>query len=219
MKPLLILLFIACFVSMPGWAQDSLIRSLEVEVCQALAKEKKISNEVYRNIFEQSLRQQHTVFAEECLKKFGDSTNDSQEKFANQIFDSISVQLVYSCRPYYRFIDEVRYDGILGQNKDSVVRQINIMNASSPELWTASTFTKRGILFLQVARLDFALLDFEEALRMDPVAIQAMYGKAWVLELKKRYEEAFDLYQRLYILTGNNMYQIFAAVVERKKGK
>lgn len=219
MKPFQLLFSLFFLGSLSSRAQDSLFRSLEADVCQALAKEKNITNEVYRNIFEQSIRRQHAFFAEECLKKFGDSTGDSQEKFSSQIFDSISVQLVFSCRPYYRFIDEVRYEGILGLNKDSIVRQINIMNASSPELWTAATFTKRGILFLQVARLDFALLDFEEALRMDPVAIQAMFGKAWVLELKKRYDEAFDLYQRLYILTGNNMYQVFAAVAERKKGK
>ncbi len=219
MKPFQFLVFLFVLGTLGSRAQDSLFRSLETGVCLGLAKEKTVTNTGYRQIFEQSLEQQHAAFLEQCMKKFGDSSKESQEKFTDLLFDSLSVQLVYSCRPYYRFIDEIRYEGILGQNKDSVIRQINMMNASSPELWTASTYTKRGILFLQVARLDFALLDFEEALRIDPVATQAMYGKAWVLELKKRYQEAFDLYQKLFILTGNNMYQVFAAVVERKKGK
>lgn len=204
-------------VSLSLQAQDALFDKLERDICLQLSKEKKITNPVYRQIFEQSISENRKSFLEECLLKLNDSSQAQQEKYKEWLFDSLSVQMVYFCRPYFRFIDEVRYDGILGLNKDSIAKQINFMNSNYFEAWSSESYIKRGILFLQVARLDFALQDFEEALRLNPVAIQAMYGKAWVLELKKQYDEALDLYKKLSILTNNNMYNIFAAVVERKK--
>lgn len=212
----LFLIFIT--VSLSLQAQDTLFDKLEKDICLQLSKEKKITTENYRQLFEQSIRQNRNSFLEECLRKYNDSSQAQQEKYQEYLFDSLSVQLVYFCRPYYRFIDEVRYEGILGLNKDSIANLINNMNSIYSDSWTQANYTKRGILFLQVARLDFALQDFEEALRIDPLAIQAMYGKAWVLELKKRYDEAYDLYKKLSLLTKNNMYEIFAAVVERKRG-
>lgn len=211
----LVLLFSSCCFSLQ--AQDSLFNQLKTEICLKLSKEPKITSASYRQLFEQSISQHRDSFLEECLRKFSDSSQAQQEKYTEYLFDSLSVQLVYSCRPYFLFIDEVRYDGILGLNKDSIAKLINNMNSTFSDSWTQSNYTKRGILFLQVAKLDFALQDFEEALLIDPLSIQAMYGKAWVLELKKRYDEAYDLYLKLSMLTRNNMYKIFAAAVERKK--
>jgi tetratricopeptide (TPR) repeat protein len=71
--------------------------------------------------------------------------------------------------------------------------------------------------YFQISDLNLALNDFDSALQLDKTALQAIYFKAWTLELQKKYEESNLLYTQLVTLTGKNFFRVFAAIVQRKK--
>jgi len=78
-------------------------------------------------------------------------------------------------------------------------------------------YTQRGIMNIQVSKMDSALSDFDNAIKLDQNTIQDKFLKAWVLETIKRFDEALTIYKDLTSKTNNIIFKINEAIVRRKK--
>jgi len=70
---------------------------------------------------------------------------------------------------------------------------------------------------IQVSKMDSALSDFDNAIKLDQNTIQDKFLKAWVLETIKRFDEALTIYKDLTSKTNNIIFKINEAIVRRKK--
>lgn len=153
----------------------------------------------------------------ECKALYNDTSYQAGYKFGQDLYGRISVSMIYSCDPYYRLMDTLRYSALHGLNMDSVKNIILTLNKTDPKTWDKDFFTQRGVMYFQVSDFDNALKDFDNAIKLDQYALQSIYFKAWTFEVKKNYDEAILLYTNLARLTKKNDFNIFAAIAQQKK--
>ena len=175
-------------------------------------------NEVdFLNCFQKATEKNSELILKECKALYNDTSYQTGYKFGQDLYGRISVSMIYSCKPYFDFMDTLRYSALKRLDKDTVTAAINNISKSDNKTWNADIFTQRGVMYFQIADYDNALKDFDSAIKLDQYALQSIYFKAWTLEIKKNYDEAYLLYSNLATLTKKNDFNIFAAIAKQKK--
>jgi tetratricopeptide (TPR) repeat protein len=212
------LIFIASlFAVSVSFGQDSLEKKVSSDVCNCIDHSNTLTEKEFLNCFQAGITKNSDLFIKECIALYNDTTYETGYKFGQELFGRISVSMIYSCKSYYHLMDTLRYTELRGLNKDSIKNVILDMNKSDPQAWNSAFFTERGVMYFQISELENALSDFNNAIRLDQNAIQSMYFKAWVLEIKGNYDEAFLLYSALAISIKKTEFNIFAAIAKQKK--
>src|SRR5690242_2412974 len=147
----------------------------------------------------------------------GEITKETINKFSQDLLSKMSVSLVNDCDAYYKFMDTSRNSIYRDINKDSVKKSIQHMNNMNSENKDKSFFIKRGEMYFEISDLRGALANFNSALKLDSNSVLANYFKAWILERKGNYEEAYNICNKLTLLSDKVKYKILAAILKRKK--
>lgn len=213
-----ILIFIcSLFFVITSFGQDSLDKRVSLDICTCINQAKNLTEEEFLNCFQTAMQKNRELIIKECKSLYNDTSDQTGYKVGQELYGRISVSMIFSCKSYFNLMDTLRYSALQGLNKDSIKKVILKMGKSDPKTWDKDFFTQRGVMYFQVPDLDNALNDFNSAIKLDQYALQSIYFKAWTLELKKNYDEAFSLYSNLALLTKKNDFNIFAAIVKQKK--
>jgi tetratricopeptide (TPR) repeat protein len=214
-----ILIIFSVVFTLTSYGQETLEKKLSSFTCNCINNTKNLKEEDFVNCFQNAMDSNIDLILKESNLLYNDTTYETGYKFGQEIFERISVSMIYSCKPYYNLVDSLRYVAIQGINKDSVIATIISMNKSDTKYWDEDFYTQRGVMYFQISDLDNALKDFDKAINLDQNALQSIYFKAWSLELKKNFDEAFLLYSNLATLTKKNYFNIFAAIAKQKKNR
>lgn len=213
-----VLLFITTIlISSVAFGQDTIEVKISSDVCSCMTRIKDLSKDNFADCFQEGIEKNSPLL----LKQYETLDKDTSEEAASisgrELYNRLSVNMIFSCPVYYKIIDSLRYTSLSNISKDSVKNQIVSMGKDDSETRDRDFFTRRGVMNFQIANLDSAIADFENAIKLDPYAFQSMFFKAWVLELKKNYDEAISLYTQLATLTQKNDFKIFVAIAQKKK--
>ena len=212
-----LLFIITLLFSTPSFGQDSLDKKFSIDVCNCINQTKNFTEADFLSCFQTAMEKNNELILKECKTLYNDTSYQTGYKFGQELYGRVSVSMVYSCKTYYNLMDTLRYSALQGLDKDSIKNEIQNMSKSDPKTWNKDFFTQRGVMYFQISDLDNALKDFDNAIKLDQYALQSIYFKAWTLELKKNYDEAFLLYSNLALLTKKNDFNIFAAIIKQKK--
>jgi tetratricopeptide (TPR) repeat protein len=210
-------LIISILTTSISFGQSILDKNVSIEVCNCISQSKNLNEEDLFNCFQKAMEKNSDLILIECKTLYNDTSFQTGYKFGQELYGRISVSMIYSCKSYYNLMDTLRYSALQGLDKDSINAVISKMNKNDTNAWNADSFTQRGVMYFQIADLDNALKDFDNAIKLDPDALQSIYFKAWTLEIKKNYDEAFLLYSNLATLTKRNDFNILAAIAKQKK--
>jgi tetratricopeptide (TPR) repeat protein len=212
------LLILFCwFFSLTSFAQDTLDTRISEELCLCLTGKTNISVDVFKECFLTAglkYEKQIETRGRALEKKRPDLT---AEKQGEQLFERISVNMIYTCDSYYKFMDTLRSSVLRGFDRDSISKVIRLGKPDKMQANTAEYHINRGVLYMIVSDFGNALSSFEEAIRLDDQAYLGVYYKSWTLEFLQKYDEAFLLYNELARKTKNTDFDVFAAIVDRKR--
>lgn len=212
------LLFIALiFISSFTYGQDTLDKIISDDLCTCINNTKNITQKDFLDCLQTVMQKNSKLIIKECYALYKDTSDEVGYKFGHDLYERISVSMIYSCNSYLTLMDSSRYSELKGINKDSVRNSILEISKQDKTKWGKDFFTQRGVMFFKVSDLNNALKDFNAALKQDQNALQCIYLKAWTLELLKNYDEAFSLYSNLAVITKKNEFNIFAAIAKQKK--
>jgi tetratricopeptide (TPR) repeat protein len=185
--------------------------------CNCISKLKSATKENYTGCFAQAINSNHKLIYAQSWKLYKDTSYQSLFKVGKELYDKESIKMIYSCRSYFLLMDTLRFSDKLNENKHSIKKEIAKLNKLDNTKWTKEFFSRRGILYFQLAILDSALIDFNKALELDKGLLEIQYFKAWTLELQKKYDEAIEIYRRLFSILKRDEFKIFEAIAIRKK--
>jgi len=214
MKPYLLALTL--FIVYDSAAQNALDSIFSSDVCHCLHHNTILSPTDFQNCYLRATNQNYKQIDKQ-IKLHTDTLHPSARSFANRMYERISVNMIYSCPDYFKLIDTWRYTEMYGVNKDSIKNEIGKMNNNSAYGRDELFYTNRGMMYFKISDLDNALKDFELALLLNSGSIQSLIFKAWCLELKQKFDEAYSIYMQLAAISGKNEFNILAAMVRLKK--
>ena len=213
----ILLVLVSVVIESISFGQNRLEEKISVDVCGCISQTKILSEENFLYCFQKALEKNGDLILNECKTLYNDTSYQAGYKLGQELYRRLSVSMIYTCKPYYNLMDTLRYSALRGLDVDSIRTSIAKMSISDSTTWNRDFFTQRGVMYFQVADLDNAIRDFDNAIKRDQHALQSIYFKAWALEIKKKYDEAFLLYTNLASLTKRNDFNIFAAIVKQKK--
>jgi tetratricopeptide (TPR) repeat protein len=207
------------FIFTASFGQSTLDKKYSNDVCACLdsLKGHTLNEQNFTDCFQTAMQQNSVLILEEVKKKYGDTSEANGYKFGQELWNRVSVSLIYTCNTYYNLMDTLRYSALKGLNKDTIKATITTLNKTDLKKWNKDFYTERGVMYFQLADFDNALQDFDNAIKLDTNSLQSIYFKAWLLEIRRKYDEAINLYDRLFLLTRRNDFKIFAAIAGRKK--
>jgi len=215
MRPLILILTL--FISTVSNGQSNLEEHLSKAFCNCFSNQKTPSIVHVQNCFFKASQENQDSLFTAIKSQYGEISKETINKFSQALLSKMSVSLVNDCNAYYKFMDTSRNSIYRDINKDSVKKSIQRMNTMSSENRDKSFFIKRGERYFEISDLRRALTDFNSALQLDSNSVLANYFKALVLERNGNYEEAYNICNKLTLLSNNLKYKILAAIVKRKK--
>src|ERR1051326_888728 len=199
-------------------AQDSLDAKFGQSACNCFGTGKDwYTTENFSACFEKSMRENSDAIIAACKKMYGDTSKASALKYGNELWGRLSITLIASCDVYYHSIDSLRYVDLKKLDRDSIKKVIVYVSTGNKMTGDAPYFLHRGVMYFETENYKKALLDLDNCLKRDSANGQAIFYKAWSLELLKRFDEAKKLYDSLAKNSGKSEFLIFSAIAERKK--
>jgi tetratricopeptide (TPR) repeat protein len=215
MRPLILILTL--FISTVSNGQSNLEEHLSKAFCNCFSNQKTPSIVHVQNCFFKASQENQDSLFTAIKSQYGEISKETINKFSQGLLSKMSVSLVNDCNAYYKFMDTSRNSIYRDINKDSVKKSIQRMNTMNSENRDKSFFIERGERYFEISDLRRALTDFNSALQLDSNSVLANYFKALVLERNGNYEEAYNICNKLTLLSNNLKYKILAAIVKRKK--
>jgi tetratricopeptide (TPR) repeat protein len=210
-------LIFTLFISATTVGQSTLDKKLSATFCDCFSSIQSQSiNDVQNCFLKASQANQDSLFMA-IKSQYGEISNETINRFSQNLLSRMSVSLINDCDAYYKFMDTSRNSIYRDVNKDSVRNAIQVIINKNSENWGKSFFIQRGEMYFEISDLHNALADYNSALKLDSNSVLANYFKAWILERNGNYNEAYDICNRLTLLSSNIKYKILAAIVNRKK--
>lgn len=208
---------IIVLAALSGNSQSKFEKAIATTVCECIDKFKNMDEERFTECFGESMSKNEDLLMEEFKKLGLEETEEAGYKFGQEVFKKMSVSLVYSCKNYAKFMDDVRMTAFRDIDKDSIKTLLQSQAKAETSPKDQAFLTQRGINYFLVGEFGSALNDFNAVLREDDKAYQAKFMKAWALEKQQQYDEAIKIYTELAGIMKKDEFKIFAAICEQKK--
>ncbi|MEP7373892.1 MAG: hypothetical protein ABI675_10915 [Chitinophagaceae bacterium] len=215
MKAFISIIFVLILSSTFG--QNNVIDFVSDDVCKCIMLAKNLTTDTFRNCLNNSLEKNKDSISKSNIFPNKDASGEAASKLTKQIYSLVSVKMIYSCNPYFNLIDTSRYFEIHRLNQDSIKSEIQNISKIDASKQDKDFFMERGVMYFQISDLDKALVDFDKFLQLYKWSFTTIYFKALTLERKGDYNDAIELYNKLARVTGQNYFNIFAAIATRKK--
>jgi tetratricopeptide (TPR) repeat protein len=212
--------FLLSITLLSAGQNDTLAKRFAVASCDCFGKTgaaKNLNEDIFMDCISATLEENNGLIMNECLRMYGDTTEESAYKFGKQLFENIKVDLVYDCYDFFVFMDSLRYTALTGLNEDSLKREFNWFNKKNKAPDSSTFYTDRGVLKLQLKDTGGAYDDLDKAVRLNKDNISAHLFRGWVLEMRKEYVKAMNDFQYVADATGDSNYKMIVAIVDRKR--
>lgn len=213
-------LIIGSIFSATAQGQSSFDKTYSTDICNcfdSLKQEKALNENSFPLCFQITIEKNPSAFIKECLTLYGDTTEETGNKFGKEIAERMSISLVSSCKTYFIMTDSLRYDDYKNLNKDSLKNQVRKMETVTISKRDKDFYDGRGLLYFQLGQYDKSLQDINIVLGLDPNDVKNIFTKAWIDEIKGNYPEAITLYERAEHISNIKAFEIFIAIAKRKK--
>ncbi|MDP4263839.1 MAG: hypothetical protein Q8941_15030 [Bacteroidota bacterium] len=199
---------------------DTLAQKFSKTVCDCFGetrKQKGLSEDAFGECIAQVITQNNDQVMRECLRVYGDTSEESAYKLGKALFDKIKIGLVDDCYDFFILMDSLRYSAFTGLNEDSLKKELKWFDSKIKAPDSSTFYTDRGILKLQLKDINGACHDLEKAVRLQEDNVAARLFRGWAMEMKKEYEKAISDFQYVAEVTDDPDYEMMVAIVKRKK--
>lgn len=203
--------------SFTGNAQSEFDKKIAATVCTCIENSKNEFDSAFAFCMAQAMEVHEDLVLQEMQAQKIDSTEEAGYKWGQQIFNRISVSLIYDCDVYFRLMDSIMQSALTIKNKDEVIEEMKLFHAVGPNKRDFEYFIQRGAAQLQLNQYDAALQDFDSSLAKTDPNLGALFFKAITLERLYRFDEAIELFATLVALTGTREMKILYALAKRRK--
>jgi tetratricopeptide (TPR) repeat protein len=214
-------IFIALFFfSKCLFGQSAFDKKYSKEVCNCLnnfKSTKDLTETDFMDCFQKVMQADSDLVLQECKNIYGDTSYESGYKFAKDLIERTTINLVKDCKTYFVLTDSLRYEDYKNLNQDSLKLKISNLNNTENSKRNDKFFCEKALLFFELKMYDSSLVDIEKALSLNSNNVQSLYIKAWINEIKGNYDEAISLYDKVAELTHMKSFYIFSEVAKRKK--
>lgn len=214
------LLFILFTFSLKLYSQIDIDKLYSNSICicfDSLKQKQAISDKTFPLCFQKAIERNPHPFIEECLRKYGDTSEQTGYKFGKIFAERMSITLVNNCRSYFIITDSLRYEEYKNLNKDSLKKEVSILESKYPSKREKSFFDTRGQLYFQMGSYNNALNDINLVLKEEPNNVKNIFTKAWICEIQGNFTEAILLYKKATDLSKIKAFEIFTEIATRKK--
>lgn len=162
------------------------------------------------------------LILETAKNVYGDTSDASGAKLANEVFKLVSSKLVYDCDLFYNALIEDRkayYKKYYELNKDSIKAILDAKNKVVNHLRDAKYYHLRGCDYFNLQEFSKAVNDFDSAEVLDKNLFDInIFYKAQIAEIVANYDEAIIEYK--IFAKDENMYlfYLYADMLRIKKG-
>jgi len=217
MRVLITIVFL--FIDICSFGQSSLDTKYSADVCACLdsVKVKGINEQNFSDCFQKAVQQNSDLILKETKKQYGDTSEESGEKFGKDLAERMSIALVKNCKVYFIITDSMRYDDFKNLNKDSIKFQLKNMEGTEVSGQNDDFFSNKALLYFELKMYDSSLTNVEKSLTINSNNVQGLYIKGWINEIKGNYDEAILLYDKVAELTQVKSFYIFSEIAKRKK--
>lgn len=210
-KILLLLLFIS--VTING---QELKEKLEKDVCLCLNEVEKIELKTVTSCFSSKM-----PAYEKDLEKLIDKNSTLSEYeqgrlIGKQLFSEMQTTLIHNCDAYYNFFQRLRAESIVAMQEHYTQQVIDSIDRELVEHKSIDLLLKRGNAYFAKNQLEKAKELYYECLNLDSNHAQTKFFLAWVKEKEGHYQEAIELYKKIYHNTQKQEVLIFAELAKRK---
>jgi hypothetical protein len=94
---------------------DSLVKKINPIACDCFDEIKKTSGiheDIFADCIAEAMEENSDLIRTECMKIYGDTSDESAYKLGQKIFESIKVDLVYDCYDYFVFMDSLSHSAL-----------------------------------------------------------------------------------------------------------
>lgn len=214
------LLFVFLTCSLKCFCQTDIDKFYTNSICNcydSLKQNQAISNITFPLCFQKAIEKNPLPFIKECLRIYGDTSEQTGYKFGKVFAERMSISLVNNCRPYFLITDSLRYEEYKYLNKDSLKKEVSILESKYPGKREKSFFDNRGLLYFQMGLYNNALDDIKIVLKEEPNNVKNIFTKAWINEIQGNFTEAILLYKQAADLSKIKAFEIFTEIATRKK--
>ncbi len=214
------LLIISIAFSASSFSQNEFDKLYSGTICNcfdSLKQKNVISEKSFPLCFQSAIERNPSPFIKECLRLYGDTTQEIGNKFGKEFAERMSISLVTTCKTYFLITDSLRYEDYKYLNKDSLKKEVNKLESTHPTNRDKAFYDNRGLLYFQLGLYDNALKDINVVLNQDPSNVKNIFTKAWIYEINQNYSEAVILYQKAVDISHIKGFEIFTAIATRKK--
>jgi tetratricopeptide (TPR) repeat protein len=214
------LLVISIVFSTTSFSQNEFDKLYTSTICNcfdSLKQKKVVSESSFPLCFQLAVEKNPAPFIKECLRLYGDTTEETGNKFGKEFAEKMSVSLVATCKTYFLITDSLRYEDYKYLNKDSLKKEVQKLEKTQLTNRDMAFYDNRGLLYFQLGLYDNALKDISIVLKQDPKNVKNIFTKAWIHEINQNYSEAILLYQKAVDISHIQGFEIFTAIAIRKK--
>ena len=128
------LLIIGIFCAAASFGQSTFDKIYSNDICaclDSLKQNRNITENSFPLCLQAAIQKNTSAFIKECLRLYGDTTEETGYKFAKEFTEKMSISLVNTCKTYFQITDSLRYEDYKYLNKDSLKKEINKLEAIS----------------------------------------------------------------------------------------
>ena len=217
MRSLKFILFL--LITTRSFGQSTLDSKYSTDVCKCLdsLKTTGLTEQNLPDCFQKAMQQNSDLILQETQAKYGDTSEASGYKFGKELGERITISLVKDCKTYFILTDSLRYEDYKNLNQDSLRLQLSKLNKTEATLRNDEFYSNEALLLFELKDYDSSLFTIEKSLDLNLNNFQSLYIKAWINEIKGKYDDAISLYNKVAELTHMNSFYIFSEVAKRKK--
>lgn len=202
---------------LPGQSAFEIKYSKDVCSCLENKNLTKFNSKDFIECFQQVLDDDSALAMQEYKRMYGDTSLENGKDFGRYVIEKAQIRLIDECKPFFMLFDSLRYESINHLNQDSLKKQLTELKITHASNMDGKFYNEKAVLFFQLKMYDSSLHDVENVLRLDANNPQSLFMKAWINEIKGKYDEAIVLYDKVAALTNQNNFLIFSAIAKRKK--
>jgi hypothetical protein len=178
--------------------------------------------DIMPDCFLKFMRANEKLLLETAKNVYGDTSDISGKKLAEETFKLVSSKLVYDCDIFYNALIEDRrsyYKKYYELNKDSIETIIETKSKVPNSLRDAKYYHLRGCDYFNIQAFSKVVNDFDSAEILDGKFFDVnIFYKAQIAEILGKYDEAIIEYEIFAKDKNWHLFHLYADMLRRKMG-
>ena len=209
------ILFILLFLSTSSYGQE-LKEKLAKDVCQCLNEAEEIDLKTFTACFSSNMMNYQEEIEKLIDKNSTLSEYEQGRIWGQKLFFEMQASLIHNCDIYYNFFQKMRTESISSMKERYTKQIVDSMDSVLAENKSIDLIWERGNVYFAKGQLKEAKEHYYECLSLNPDHSQSSLFLGWIKETEGNYQEAIELYEKVYKSTQKQEILILVELVKRK---